>query len=256
MKPRGVIGKGKMAIEKNFPLSRAIPGSRPETPRDAAPECPNVPERLRRRTLAGRAAGAVKVLCLLSSALAAAGCMMLSGTAEPSGTPAPTATGTPELSPQITDTPSATGTEAPTDTPTPTFTLSPTRLPYTMVELEDTGEEFAVLVRQEARNAESVGQTPYIQAYADWCPACRALKRSMKDERMIAAYSGTYILLVNIDIWLDQLPKIGIYLTGVPSIYELDYEGRPTGRFITGAAWEENTPENMAPPLDDFFHPK
>jgi len=157
--------------------------------------------------------------------------------------------------------------EIPTDTLewTKTWTISPTitesasptptRLPYTMVDIDDTGEDLASILLTEARNAEALSQVPYIQIYADWCPSCRALERSMKDERMMDAYRGTYIMLVDIDVWRDSLPAIGVYVTGVPAIYELTYEGKPTGRFITGAAWEENIPENMAPPLDEFFHP-
>jgi thioredoxin-like negative regulator of GroEL len=124
-----------------------------------------------------------------------------------------------------------------------------------MVELENTSESLSSVVYRESQNAERLGPAPYIQCTADWCPSCRALKRNMKDERMVAAYRGTYIILVDVDIWLDRLPSVGLYVTGIPSIYELTYEGKPTGRFITGAAWDENTPENMAPVLDAFFHP-
>jgi len=142
-----------------------------------------------------------------------------------------------------------------TQTITESASPTPTRLPYTMMDIDDTKEDLASIFYREARNAEALSQAPYIQIYADWCPSCRALERSMKDERMMAAYRGTYIMLIDIDVWRDSLPAIGVYVTGVPAIYELTYEGKPTGRFITGAAWEENTPENMAPPLDEFFHP-
>jgi thiol-disulfide isomerase/thioredoxin len=144
-----------------------------------------------------------------------------------------------------------------TITPTVTNTFTPTysQLPYTMVEIKGTKEELALILFREAQNAKKLGRAPYIQIYADWCPSCRALERSMKDERMIEAYRGTYVILANIDVWRDQFPKNELYVTGVPTIFELTYEGKPTGRFITGSAWGENIPENMAPPLDRFFHP-
>jgi hypothetical protein len=166
---------------------------------------------------------------------------------EPVRSPAPAEL--PTQTPESTATPSLAPTIA--DSPTP----SPTLPPYTMMEIEESEEKLASILFRECQNAQKIGQAPYIQIVADWCPSCRALKRSMKDERMIAAYRGTYILLADIDVWQNQLPKVGIYVTGVPSIFELTYEGKPTGRFITGAAWGENTPENMAPPLDEFFHP-
>jgi len=149
----------------------------------------------------------------------------------------------------LTHTPAITVSETPSPTP------STTRLPYTMVEIEKSSEKLNAILFREAQNAREIGQAPYIQIYADGCPACRALKRNMKDERMIAAYRGTYIILADVDIWQNQLAKAGIFVTGVPSIFELTFDGKPTGRFITGAAWDENTPENMAPPLDAFFHP-
>ncbi len=178
--------------------------------------------------------------------LAVFGCSSIFPAVAPAPSPAPTELPTQTL--ESTATPSLTPTI--TESPTP----SPTSLPYTMVEIEESDEKLGSILLRECQNAQRIGQAPYIQIVADWCPSCRALKRSMKDERMIAAYRGTYILLADIDIWRNQLPKVGLYVTGVPSIYELDYEGKPTGRFITGAAWGENTPENMAPPLDEFFH--
>ena len=179
--------------------------------------------------------------------IAAIGCSTVRGTVEPEKTATPTA-------PAETHTP----TPPPTGTPTEmsTDTLQPTSLPFTMIEIEDTSEGLESILYREAQNARASDLAPYVQITADWCPACRALKRYMKDERMIEAYRGTYIILVDIDVWRDQLPSAGFYVTGVPTIFELTYDGTPTGRFITGAAWGENVPENMAPPLDEFFHPE
>ncbi len=175
------------------------------------------------------------------------GCSVLSRAGQPAATPA--------RSEYPADTKEPAREWTMTSTMTESVTPAPTASPYIMVELTETREDLSSIVLREAQNAETLGRVPYLQIVADWCPACRALKRSMKDERMIDAYRGTYILLADIDIWRDQLPKIGIYVPGVPAIYELTDEGKPTGRSITGAAWGENTPENMAPPLDEFFHP-
>ena len=184
----------------------------------------------------------IGILCL-----AAFACSSIFHTVEPVKPPA-----SPELP---TNSPEVTAAQSPTPTVMDSATPSPAPLPYTMVEIEESEEGLASILLRECQNAGKIGQAPYIQIVADWCPSCRALKRSMKDERIIEAYRGTYILLADIDVWQDQFHKVGIYVTGVPSIFELTSEGKPTGRFITGAAWGENTPENMAPPLDEFFHP-
>jgi hypothetical protein len=184
-------------------------------------------------------------------ALVVLGCSTVNATVEKGTSPTffePSSTLTQTAS--ATDTPSATHTEA----PSPNVTSTP--LPYTMLEIEKSSGDLASVLYTEAQKAQSMGRRPYIQIVADWCPACRALLKSMKDERMIAAYRGTYILLADIDVWRGQLPDVDIFVSGVPAIYELTYAGTPTGRLITGAAWGENTPENMAPPLDEFFHPE
>ncbi len=175
------------------------------------------------------------------------GCSTLSLVVNPATPPRATDTAQPATA---TLSPTATSTDTETPTPTPV----PTELPYTMVEIKG-GEKLADVLFRECQNAKALGRTPYIQFYASWCQACRELRRAMDDERMIHAFRGTYIILADIDTWDHQLPSVGLYVTGVPSIYELTFEGKPTGRFITGAAWEDNDPESMAPPLDKFFHP-
>jgi|WetSurMetagenome_2_1015567.scaffolds.fasta_scaffold387274_1 hypothetical protein len=190
-------------------------------------------------------------ILIIFSFLLVVGCSSILGAIEPAKTQnfieSPS---TADLIKPVTDPPTVTS----TDPPSPSIT--PTQLPYTMIEIKNKTGGLASVLFREAQRAEELGQAPYIQIFADWCPSCRALIKGMKDERMIEAYRGTYIILANIDIWQYQFPKVGIYVNGVPAIYELTNEGKPTGRFITGAAWDENTIENMAPPLDQFFHPE
>jgi hypothetical protein len=40
---------------------------------------------------------------------------------------------------------------------------------------------------------------------------------------------------------------------GIPAFYELDANSKPTGRMITDAAWGEDIPANIAPPMKTFF---
>jgi hypothetical protein len=93
----------------------------------------------------------------------------------------------------------------------------------------------------------------------DFCPThpvvqpCKALRRSLSDQRMIEAFTGTYIIQLDWNAWLDQLDEAGFTVEAVPAFFELDAKGRPTGRTITGGAWGEDIPENMAPPLKKFF---
>ena len=70
---------------------------------------------------------------------------------------------------------------------------------------------------------------------------------------MVDAFAGTYIVQVDVDEWGPSLAGTGFDASAIPAYYELDWSGKPTGRMITGAAWGNNIPENMAPPLRAFF---
>ena len=75
----------------------------------------------------------------------------------------------------------------------------------------------------------------------------------MDDERMKQAFAGTYIIRMNHDHWSPKLAGTGLESTSIPVFFDLDDQGKPTGRKIDGGAWGENTPENMAPPLRAYF---
>jgi hypothetical protein len=72
--------------------------------------------------------------------------------------------------------------------------------------------------------------------------------------RMKAAFKGTYIVQLDVDAWGKKLAVAGLPSQSIPVFYALDDKGKPTGRTLGGDAWKEDVPENMAPPLDRFFH--
>jgi hypothetical protein len=56
------------------------------------------------------------------------------------------------------------------------------------------------------------------------------------------------------DRWKSDLAGTAFNVRGIPIFFEVDASGKPTGRFVTGGAWGEDIPENMAPPVKAFFH--
>ncbi len=109
------------------------------------------------------------------------------------------------------------------------------------------------LLNREAAEAKAAGRTPYVEFGLSNAQPCRDLDESLSDERMIDAFAGTHIVHLDIRDWGNRPPGTEFRVDAVPAFFEIDDEGRPTGRSIDGNAWGENVPENMAPPLKDFF---
>jgi len=74
-----------------------------------------------------------------------------------------------------------------------------------------------------------------------------------KDPLMVDAYTGAYIIQLNVDSWGDQLAGSDFDYPYIPVFFAIDETGRATGEVIDGGAWSANIPENMAPALKEFF---
>jgi|HubBroStandDraft_6_1064221.scaffolds.fasta_scaffold798192_2 hypothetical protein len=109
------------------------------------------------------------------------------------------------------------------------------------------------VLKAEIAKAITAGRTPFVELGATWCGPCNHLKASLGDKRMIDAFSGTYIVHLDVDDWKGQLAPLGFVSNGIPAFFAIDANGKATGQVITGDAWGEDIPENMAPPLKEFF---
>lgn len=122
-----------------------------------------------------------------------------------------------------------------------------------VIVVADRNEQPEDVLRAAAVTASARGLRPFAYATASWCQPCRKLERSMSDPRMKAAFHGTYVVKLDIDDFGDaRLANVGLRVRAVPSFYELDPGGMPTGRSMVGD-WGPDTPENMAPALQRFF---
>ena len=130
---------------------------------------------------------------------------------------------------------------------------SPSPENFSLVLLHPSQGDLDALLAAHAQNAADLDRKAFVEFSADWCPPCIALAHSLGDQRMVEAFQGTYIVRLDLDEWKSHLSDTEFIVLGVPVFFELDSEGRPTGRTLTGAAWREDIPENMAPPLKEFF---
>lgn len=104
-----------------------------------------------------------------------------------------------------------------------------------------------------ARRAIAAGRLPCAYVRASWCPANVQLEKSLGDPRMEQALRGVAVAVFDVTSGVEDVLAAGLDARSVPVFFVLDGDGKPMEARITGAAWGENTPENMAPPLAEFF---
>lgn len=127
----------------------------------------------------------------------------------------------------------------------------------TIVRLRPEDGDLQMLLIQEAQKATELGLMPVAEFDATWCPPCQAINEGLesKNELMLEAYAGTYIIRLDVDEWGWGNSSLHDFdFDGIPVYFKLDAQGQPTGEVIDGDAWGENIPENIAPPMDEFFH--
>jgi thiol-disulfide isomerase/thioredoxin len=109
----------------------------------------------------------------------------------------------------------------------------------------------------EIKKAKALGQTPFVEFDATWCPPCQAITRSLADKNtlMLNAYQGIYLIHADVDEWGQETVATGFNADSIPVFYAVDSTGKSTGATVSGGAWNEDIPENMAPVLKKFFHP-
>ncbi len=130
---------------------------------------------------------------------------------------------------------------------------------FTLVRLHPQGGELHTMLAREAQKAIALGQMPIAEFEATWCPPCQAIEEGLKskNELMLKAYAGTYIIQLDVDEWGWTEEGVQDFkFGGIPVYFKLDAQGQQTGEVIDGDAWGDNIPENSAPPMDKFFHGK
>jgi thiol:disulfide interchange protein len=128
---------------------------------------------------------------------------------------------------------------------------------FVTVRLHPKDGDLQTMLAQESQKAAALGLMPVVEFDATWCPPCQAIDEGLKsrNELMLNAYAGTYIIKLNVDEWGWVDGKVqNFHFDGIPVYFKLDAQGQQTGEVIDGNAWGDNIPENIAPPMDKFFH--
>src|SRR5512147_712950 len=96
--------------------------------------------------------------------------------------------------------------------PTPVITESshqpadasePAHTGYVETRLHKSDGELNSLLAHEAEKATSSGLIPVVEFDDTWCPPCQAINKYLdeKNELMLNAYHGTYIIKLDVDEW-------------------------------------------------------
>lgn len=140
---------------------------------------------------------------------------------------------------------------------TPVTPTNTSLVGFREVRLHPKDGKLSEMLAVEAEKAVSVGLLPVVEFDADWCPPCQAIKQHLeaKNELMLKAYDGTYIIKLDVDEWNWSGDGIENFkFKAIPVYFKLDGQGNPTGEVIDGGAWNEDIPVNIAPVMDAFFH--
>jgi len=140
---------------------------------------------------------------------------------------------------------------------TPSTSSNNTLAGFIEVRLHPQDGKLDAMLAAEAKKAVTAGLLPVVEFDADWCPPCQAIKKHLdaKNELMLKAYDGTYIIKLDVDEWGWDGGKIENFtFSAIPIYFKLNGQGKQTGESIDGGAWNEDIPVNIAPVMDKFFH--
>lgn len=126
---------------------------------------------------------------------------------------------------------------------------------FSFETLQPQGGPLGQQLAEWAKRARAAGRVPVVYLTAVWCPPSVMLEKSLGAPQMQRALGQVAAATFDVDTWGEELDRAGFSRGVVPVFFVIDEAGRPTGQKITGAAWGENTPENMGPPLEKFFAP-
>ena len=137
-------------------------------------------------------------------------------------------------------------------TPAPEYYSTDT---FTITRVNVQNGELLVQLATETQKAKSLGQMPFIEFDATWCPPCITIDNNIKAKEPLTtkAFEGVYLIRADVDEWGWGDGK-AFNFEAIPIYYELNDDGTPSGSVIDGGAWNEDIPENFAPVLDQFFH--
>jgi thiol-disulfide isomerase/thioredoxin len=110
-----------------------------------------------------------------------------------------------------------------------------------IVRLHPGDGDIQARLAEEAQKAVELGLMPVVEFDATWCPPCQAIDEGLeaRNELLLNAYSGTYIIKMDVDEWgWGDSTLHDFEFDAIPIYFKLDAQGHQTGEVIDGNAWE------------------
>lgn len=135
----------------------------------------------------------------------------------------------------------------------PVATAAPAPERVSLIDLAPKDGALAPLLKRETEAAQKRGMKTVVEVGATWCKPCQAVRASIGDPLMVDAFHGVHVVRLDLDEWGPQLDSVGITAGAIPAFYLLDGNGRAGKKILTGDAWQEDVPSQMAPKIKAFF---
>lgn len=121
----------------------------------------------------------------------------------------------------------------------------------TVVDLGVSEPSLKTAFAREVANAKAAGEDVLVMTTEDSCVPCKGVVASLPDQRMQSALGRIRLVRVNIDVFKDDLARLGLQVIPYPVYALLSADGSPRDA-IDGGEWEDDIPENIAPVLGAF----
>ncbi|MCZ8286280.1 MAG: thioredoxin family protein [Bacteroidia bacterium] len=94
---------------------------------------------------------------------------------------------------------------------------------------------------------------PILYFTADWCAPCRRFKGCLDDPKMREALHDATLIMIDVDTDSEEDTLSFTYdVHAVPTFIRVNADGSVIKQ-ITSAAWDDDTPENIAPVITRFL---
>jgi thiol:disulfide interchange protein len=140
--------------------------------------------------------------------------------------------------------------------PPPEWAPATKAAPFTVIDLRVRDGTLPLQLAKAAADAAALHQEPYVELTSSWCRACHWLDHGLSDPELSRAFSGTYVIRVDVDSWTGRLEGTRLdYHTGpIPAFVALSDNGQPVGEWADARMWQSEIPRQAAPALASFFH--